>query len=315
MTNEEIVQGFIDDYLKFAFAAFTFDKVVELYVDQKLGFAKLKEEYKKENPDIDPDEIDKAVDEERSAAVEEFTKEGSSARDELKKKYDEFKTAAVDAKKNVTQLSKEFIKGSTEAVMPNVVGPVAPNPFSVALKVYNLITRFKRLLDRVIISMQLFMTAAKALGINETEEYDQFMGIVAGPIKAVNDLISKKEADSADVLALEEAISEAKKEYKTPSFDGTYDLDGNAVEKAIADEFELYTWPLKTLQVKKLTDAVTFNKRSTRKNFRGRMGLEYQKWYKQTLKQLENSSSTTGSVATGSTGGDSGATFSGDTRL
>lgn len=315
MTNEEIVQGFIDDYLKLSFAAFTFEKVVEIYVDQKLGFAKLKEEYKEANPDVDPNEIDAAVDEERKNAIQQFNDADSSARDELKKKYDDFKVAAVDAKKNVTQLSKEFTKGATEAVMPNVVGPVAPNPFSVALKVYTLISNFKRLLDRVIISMQIFMTAAKALGINETEEYDQFMAIVATPIKAVNDLISKKEADSAEVLALEEAISKAKKEYKTPSFDGSYDLDGAAVEKAIADEFELYIWPLKTLQRKKLTDAIAFNKRSDRRNFRGRMGLAYDDWYRQTLKQLEDSSSNTGNVSTGSTGGSSGATFSGDTRL
>lgn len=328
-SNEEIVQGFITNYLGATLAVFTFNKVVEIYVNQKLGFAKLKEEYKKNNPDADPDKVDAAVEEETAAAVAEFTEEGTASNEELKKKYDDFKIAATDALKNVQQLSKEFIKSSTEAVMPNVVGPVAPNPFSVALKIYNAISRFKRLLDRVIISMQIFMTAAKALGINETDEYDEFMALVAGPIKAVNDLISKKEADSAATLELEEAMATAKKEYKQISYDDSYYLDGNAVEKMIGEEFEFYQLPLnlgnkKKLVRKKLALEIA-NKIDTREFHRVMAAMRYSEWYNSTLRQVEESmkqSKTTGSNTysgssngTSSGTGQSDGTFSGDTRL
>ena len=321
--NEKIVQAFIDNYLKFAFAAFTFDKVAEEYVNRKLGFAELKEKYKKDNPDIDPDKVDEAVEEERKATVEEFTEEGTASNEELKKKYDDFKIAATDALKNVQQLSKEFIKSSTEAVMPNVVGPVAPNPFSVALKIYNVISRFKRLLDRVIISMQIFMTAAKALGINETDEYDDFMALVAVPIKAVNDLISKKEADSAAALELEEAMAAAKKEYKQISYDDSYYLDGNAVEKMISEEFEFYQLPLslgnkKKLVRKKLALEIA-NKIDTREFHRVMAAMRYSEWYNSTLKQVEESMKLAGNTSTpnptSSGTGQSDGTFSGDTRL
>ena len=214
-SDAKLVEDAVATYLKASAVALTFEQLVPLYVDNKLGFAELKESYKKANPDVDPGEIDKAVDTERQAAIDSFTKEGSNAKDELKKKYDEFKQSLVTIKKELGSLPKEFAKTTGEALMPTTIGLGAPNPLSITLKLYNGISKIKRILDRVFAAIAVFIAASKALGLDGSEGYNQVMSFIAIPLKLVQDLISKQEADPKyqESVALANYLEEAKKNW------------------------------------------------------------------------------------------------------
>lgn len=291
-TNAETVKIAIDKYLAASTIALTFEQLVPLYVDNKLGFSKLAAEYKKANPDEDAKDIDDVVKVERDNTIKEFS-EGFS-KDELKKKFDDFKLSASEAQTAMSGVVKEFSKVIAESAMPNVVGPVAPNPFSIALKLFNGIARVKKLVDRTVISMRIFMTAAEALGLDKTDEYEKLMGIVAGPLKAIQSTIAKKEAESTEDLELAQALEDAKKGYTALTRDGQKQ-NGIDIEKVIAEEFSIYEWPLNFKSKKQIAGAVVFTGRQSLRNFRAKLAIDYDDWLNFTIKQLLESNNSTDS--------------------
>jgi hypothetical protein len=303
--NAQYLSDKIDSYLELSFKAYTFEKVVELYVDNKLGFKKLEKEYTDANPEEDKAEVKQAVEEAREEAIKDFT-EGAS-KDELKAKYDNFKINAASIRKNAGNIVKDFTKDFTEAAMPTSLGPVSPNPYSVLLKLYNAIVRIKRHFDFIVVSMRLFMTAAESLGLDKTDEYKRLINVVAVPLKNLEAAISRKEKDNEAEMAMAEMFEEAKKKYVALTKDGNKQ-NGLDVERVIAEEFGIYEWPLKPLKLKKLSDAVLLNKKESLRNFRARLGLEYASWYMATQKQIEeNYKQSLESVISGSSG-DGGST-------
>lgn len=213
--DQELVEDVVKKYLALSAIGLTYEQLVPIYVDNKLGFAGLKAEYKKDNPDLDPKDIDAAVDEERAKAIEEFTTEGSTAKDELKKKYDDFQTSLATVKKDLSSIVTEFAKTMTEAVMPTTIGVGAPNPVSISLKVINGITKIKKILDRVFAALAVFMASAKALGLDGTDGYDDIISGIARPLRVIQNLISKKEADESyqENLALQNYLQTAKENW------------------------------------------------------------------------------------------------------
>ena len=213
--DQELVEDVVKKYLALSAIGLTYEQLVPIYVDNKLGFAGLKAEYKKDNPDLDPKDIDAAVDEERAKAIEEFTTEGSTAKDELKKKYDDFQTSLATVKKDLSSIVTEFAKTMTEAVMPTTIGVGAPNPVSISLKVINGITKIKKILDRVFAALAVFMASAKALGLDGTDGYDDIISAIARPLRVIQNLISKKEADESyqENLALQNYLQTAKENW------------------------------------------------------------------------------------------------------
>ena len=303
--NAQYLSDKINAYLELSFKAYAFEKVVDIYIDNKLGFKELEKEYIDANPEEDPEEIKKAVKEAKEEARTEFT-EGAS-KDELKSKYNDFKINASRVQKNAKEMVKNFTKDMTEAAMPTSVGPVAPNPLSILLKTYNAIVKIKRQIDVIIISMRLFMTAAESLGLDKTPEYRQLINTVAIPLKNLEAAISRKEKDNEAEMVMADMFEEAKKKYVALTKDGNKQ-NGLDVERVIGEEFGLYEWPLKALKLKKLSDAMLFNKRESLRNFRARLGIEYNNWYRATQKQIEeNYKQSLKSVVSGNAG-DGGST-------
>ena len=231
LSNEQVVQKFVIDYLKLSAIGLTYKEFVPIYVDNKLGFAKLKEEYKKANPDMDPKEIDAAVDEERQAVIKEFDPEEgtTSSKEELKKKFDDLQAAMTEIKRNMGSIVKEFAKTTGEAFMPTTVGPVIPNPLSIALKLINGITKIKKILDRVTMALATFMALSKALGLDGTDPYNAVIDAAALPLKAITGLINRQESDPkfAEQKALDDYLQNAKENWP---YGKTNNIDYQTVE-------------------------------------------------------------------------------------
>ena len=215
MTDAELVQSVVTKYLALSAIGLTYEQLVPLYVDNKLGFAKLKQEYKKANPDMDPKEVDAAVDEERQAAIDEFNKDGSASKDELKAQFNEFESSVAKVKKDLGSIAAEFSKTIGEALMPTTIGLGAPNPLSITLKLFNGITKIKKILDSVFAALSVFMISAKALGLDDTDGYNEIMTAVATPLRVIQGLISKQESDPSyqEDVALATYLEEAKKNW------------------------------------------------------------------------------------------------------
>ena len=323
-SNTEYVKGAIDNYLGVSVLGFGIEKVIEIYVDEKLGFVKATEEYLEENKDLAEEEKQKVKDtikEERDAAIK-FFKEGFG-KDEIKKKFDEFKSSAFQLKKEISAVPKEFTKAISEALMPNVIGPVGPNPLSIALKTFNSIARIKKVIDTVFISLQMFITVSEDLGIANTPQYNTFMGTIAGPLRALEAVmgnIKKEEEKQADNLELQAKIEEAKKNWSHPHDSGKIMTATEVEELARDDRFKMFQFPLTEDNRKDLRKFVKKGDGSS-SSFRRRRGqdaeiiLKYDDWTRWFAKQL-NAQNDAGGLSSISSGtGQSDGTFSGDTRL
>ena len=231
MTDAELVQSVVTKYLALSGIGLTYKQFVPIYVDNKLGFAKLKEEYKKANPDMDPKEIDAAVDEEKQAVIKEFDPDDgtTASKDELEAKFNEFKSSVAKIKKDLGSIASEFAKTIGEAFMPTTIGLGAPNPLSITLKLFNGITKIKKILDSVFAALSVFMLSAKALGLDETDGYNEIMTAVATPLRVIQDLISKQESDPSyqEDVALATYLEEAKKNWP---YGQANDIDYTTVE-------------------------------------------------------------------------------------
>ena len=216
----ELVEGAVQAYLALSGLTLTYEALVELYVENKLGFGvdgkTLKKKYKEDNPDADPDQVDLLVDQQMQACIDSFNEDGSNAKIELQKKYDDLKSSMAEAKKSMGSLFKEAAKTVAEAAMPTTIGLGAPNPLSIALKLYNGVTKLKRILDAVFGATALFMTTAKALGLDGTDGYKDVMSAIASPLRDVQNLISKKESDAdyQENLAMEDYLQNAKENWE-----------------------------------------------------------------------------------------------------
>lgn len=256
--KEQQIDDILAKWMVISAIGLTFDQVVKLYLENKLGFGPngetLKKKYKEENPDIDPDEVDKAVDEQLKAATEEFTKPGSSAKEELQAKYNEFKTASFEALGNLQKMGSELAKTIANAYMPTSIGPVAPNPLSVALKLYVGLTALKKLIDRVVIAMTMLMASARSIGADKSDPYINFINAVHGLLNPMMKQIKEQEeeGDNLKNVAKAEYLLAAKEDYKATSLVTGNPVSAKELEEMARNEFEIYIWPLESSDLNKL---------------------------------------------------------------
>jgi len=99
--------------------------------------------------------------------------------------------------------------------MPTTIGLGAPNPLSIALKLYIGVTKIKRILDRIFGSLAIFIATAKALGLDGTPGYNDIMDSIANPLGIIQNLISKQEEDASyqEDLALQDYLQTAKENW------------------------------------------------------------------------------------------------------
>ena len=324
VNNAEYLKNAIDNYLGVSALGFTFDAIVNVYVEKKLGFETIEKEYLENNKDLAADEVKKVketIKAEKEAAIKLF-KEGAS-KDELKKKFEEFKTASFDLGKSLTSIPTEFAKTISESVMPNVLGPVAPNPFSSVLKAYNGISRIKKVIDGAFVSIQTLINVADSLGVSKTDEFNQLLNPIVSNLKALEGTmqnLKKKEEEQESDLELQSKIEEAKKSWSYPHDNGKV-MNAEEVEKLARDDrFKMFQFPLTEDNRKDLRKFVKKGDGSS-SSFKRRRGqdaeiiLKYDDWTRSFAKQL-NAKNDSGAKATTSSGtGQSDGTFSGDTRL
>jgi hypothetical protein len=320
-TNVQYIKDSIDAYLGASVMGKSFTDVVEIYVDNKLGFKTTLQEYLDKNKDLTKEEIQQVKDiikAEKEEAIKNF-KEGAS-KDELKKKFDEFKSTAFEVGRALKSVPTEFIKVVSESVMPNVIGPVGPNPFSIVLKAYNGIVKLKRAIDRIFISLQMFITAAEALGIDKTQEFNAFVSPIANGLRTLQSTINNiknKEEENASNIELQAKIEEAKKNWNY-TFAGR-DWDAESVEElARGNLFKMYQFPLTEDNRKDLFKAenkLDSNDAAKRQKAKwAHVIRKYDDWTRWFTKQL-NTQKDSGAAATTSSGnGSSDAVYSGSTR-
>ena len=263
--KEEEVDKILASWMAISAIGLAFEDVVELYVENKLGFGKngedLKKKYKKDNPDMDPDKIDKEVDEQLKATTEEFTKSGSQSKEELQAKYNEFKTASFEALGNLEKMAGELAKTIANAYMPTSIGPVAPNPLSVALKLYVGLTALKKLIDRIVISMTVLMAAARSIGADEHPLYISFInqvhGLLDGIMKQVKD--EEEAGDNLKNVAKAEALLAVKKSYFVTAPNETDTIGYKIIEEIARNDFSIYIWPLSNGDIRKIYGVIGVN--------------------------------------------------------
>lgn len=323
--NLALVKQVVDGYLAAGAIAYGINEVIELYVDNKLGFKNLKAKYLKDNPDLTDEEkkqVEDAIAQERAKAVEHLTE--GAGKDAFQKKFDDFKLASAEAFNNLKDLLSEMVKGFGESAMPNVIGPVAPNPFSIALKVYNTLSRIKKTLDRAFIALKVFMTTAEALGLDQApppNPYRAFINQIGNKLKPIQDKINAKENDPSYKQQLE--LGEALQSYKD-NWKGGIRADGQTFtaleveDLAREDDFKIYTFPADEDSRKKLRNYADY-KQSNQEKITRKLNAElilkyddYLKWAYNQLTEANEAFTATqdepsmGGKAPGNTGGGAG---------
>lgn len=322
--NADYLKNAIENYLGVSALGYTFDSIVELYVNKKLGFDTIEKEYLENNKDLDEADKQKVKDTikaEKEAAIKLF-KEGAG-KDELKKKFEEFKAASFDLGKSLTSIPTEFVKAISESVMPNVIGPVAPNPFSSILKAYNGISRIKKVIDTAFISLQTLLNVSDSLGVSQTEGFNNLLNPIVNGLKTLDGTIQalkKKEAEQESDLELQAKIEEAKKNWSYPHGNGKVMNAEQVEELARGKDINMFQFPLTEGNRKDLRKFVKKGEDSS-SSFRRRRGqdaeiiLKYDDWTRWFAKQL-NAKNDSGAKATTSSGnGSNDAVYSGSTRL
>jgi len=243
----------------------TFEQVVDLYLENKLGFGPngkdLKKKYKEANRDMDPAKIDEEVDAQLNATRKEFTTSGSSAKDELQAKYNEFKSSSFEALGNLKKMTDELARTIANAYMPTSIGPVAPNPLSVALKLYVGLTALKKLIDRVVISMTVLMAAARSIGADKSPAYITFIDSIHSLLNPMMKQIEEKEkeGDNLKNAAKAQRLLAAKEGYSTTSLVSGNTVSAKELEEMARNEFGIYIWPLDNKDRNKLYNILGVN--------------------------------------------------------
>lgn len=264
--KEAEINSILNKWLALSAISIAFDDVIKAYVENKLGFGPegttLKKKYKEDNPEMDPDAVDAAVDKQYKATLKLFKgEEGENpSSDELKKKFEEFKNASFEVQKNLKSVISDLAKVTAEAFMPPVVGPVAPNPLTTGLKLVNGVTRVKAVIDRAVISMKVFMVAAKAIGVNNTDVYKVFINTVYSVLNPTLKALSNSESEAAAAADpdLAEFTLKAKKSYSGTGLSGAT-INYKEVESMARDEFEIYVYPLDDKDLRKLFNILSVN--------------------------------------------------------
>ena len=323
LTNAEYVQQAVDNYLGTSALFWGFEEIVDIYIDKKLNAENWEEEYLEEQEGLIQEEIDaikQYIKEEKEKLKEQF--KNTDLKDELKKKFDELKITAKELKDDLKPIPAEFAKIMSEALMPNVIGPVGPNPLSTALKIYLGIARVKKLVDRAFISLQLFLTVAESLGINKTQPFNQFMAPLAASLRGLANLLErmkKKEEEGQDLLEYQEQVEKAKKDWSYTNYGESWTAQ-KIEERARGDNFKMFEFPLSSNNRKDLhkyekqIDAYKSWKRQRAKT--AIAILKYDDWLNWLINQLKKGNQ---QLASGASSGDSGSTsqgqFSGSTRV
>jgi hypothetical protein len=301
-TNAEYVANAVDTYLGATLLIYAYEDIVMLYIDKVLGFEKVLEEYYKQykeltGQNLTPEEkelLKEDLKNQKDALIKEYT-EGLSKK-ELKKKFDELKANAFRLKKELMSIPKEFTKSLSEALMPNVIGPVGPNPFSTALKIYITISKIKRAIDSVFITLKLFMTTAEDLGIDKTKPYEEFMGVIAAPLKGLEGIlgqVKKKEEEISTDVELQGKLEEAKNEWSY-TFAGKKWNAKQVEELARGNEFKIFVFPLTSDNRKDLNKAIKQGETSNNaakdlKAANATVILKYDEWLNSVVQQLTKS--------------------------
>lgn len=249
-SNVEYVKRAIDKYFGASALIFSFEMIVDIYIDKVLMFEAILQQYikKAEEAGAKAEEIKQIKEnfkKEKEALVEYYLHGPGMA--ELKKKFNELKFTIHQLKTTITSIPKDFAKMVAEATMPNVLGPVSPNPFSTVLKIYNGIVRIKRMLDAIFIALQTFISVAESLGVSKTKPFEEFMGVIAAPLRALEGLsgkIKKKEESLSADLEMQGKIEEAKKNWSYPHPNGKVMNAKQVEDLARGDRFKMYQFPL-----------------------------------------------------------------------
>jgi hypothetical protein len=320
-SNVEYVKGAIDKYFGASALIFSFEMIVDIYIEKVLMFEALLQQYikKAEEAGAKVEEIKQIKEnfkKEKDALVEYYLH--GPGKEELKKKFNELKFTIHQLKTTITSIPKDFAKMVAEATMPNVLGPVAPNPFSTVLKIYNGIVTIKRTLDAIFIALQTFISVAESLGVSKTKPFEEFMGVIATPLRALEGLFGKvkekEESLSAD-LEMQGKIDEAKKGWSYPHANGKLMNAEQVEELARDDRFKMYQFPLTGGNRKDLKNFIKKDGTDwkARRADDAEIILKYDDWTNWMLAKLKNSQQAATSGGRVSTSND--AQLSGSTTL
>ena len=103
------------------------DFIMDLYMDNKLGFKTIEKDLEEANPEVDKKTIKDLVKAEKEKTKAFLQGPGKAA---FKDKLDQLKIEIKDMQSTMGSVAQEVTMSITDAFMPPVVGPVAPNPLS-----------------------------------------------------------------------------------------------------------------------------------------------------------------------------------------
>jgi hypothetical protein len=226
-----------------------YKEVLEVYVDEKLGFRKLKDEVKQmveDNPDMTEAEYKAEIKKRRKAAIEYYLNEG---RDELEQIYNDLKQKVIDFAKEIESIAKVIVQKTSLVLVPSVLGPIVPNPITNVLGFISLLYDIKSKLDKIFASILIAIGFIKKLGMYDTKFVKGFTDKVIAPIEKmmskVDDAVAESEKATAVTDAIEGAAAANKefdKQYIT-KIPGGATKDGVWCRQFAEDRYEIKTIP------------------------------------------------------------------------
>lgn len=213
------------------------EMVTTLFVAVVAGFNEFEKNAKKiaEENDIPEEDVKKTIKEQKDAFLESMKTTGKQF---IKSKRDELKAMVAQMKEEATEIPKSLIKAASEAIMPTMISPGAPNPASTALRLYLSLVAIKRMVLSVLTLTSRILNLIIELGLNETP----FAKIVTGVTKPILDLKKKidDELSKSDKAECEKATP---KDYTVKDPDGK-EITGLDVQAKAKSWLDIQTWPL-----------------------------------------------------------------------
>ena len=174
------------------------DFIMDLYMDNKLGFKTIEKDLEEANPEVDKKTIKDLVKAEKEKTKAFLQGPGKAA---FKDKLDQLKIEIKDMQSTMGSVAQEVTMSITDAFMPPVVGPVAPNPLSSVLKISLKIIAIKTKIDIVLAGVLVVLKLMDELGLGEHRAVTDIVQLAAPIVRvqqSLKDAFAKAEKEAKD---------------------------------------------------------------------------------------------------------------------
>jgi hypothetical protein len=192
----ELLNSTIKTYLNAPSMVPDYEDIIDPYMDNAMGFKQVEADAEKmaeDNPDIDKEQVKKLIADEKAKYKEQM--KGGAVEKEIQKKLDELKGHFAEVKQSSTDVGKEVAKATTDAAIPTMITPGAPNPMHSAIVLIIMSLSVKKAIDSCLRSSSKAINIIDELGLSQTPMAANLAALMA-PLIAIKAKAAQVEAEN-----------------------------------------------------------------------------------------------------------------------